>query len=154
MLVESPVTGKYAHLDPRKYPLEIFFIHGHFSADLKILFIHGNKSFHITMKQHSHQFSQHDLFLLFFIFDGNHFLQYSRKNSQPGPVKHVFLWISCLRQHSIGYFSEYLSVKTMNYIQAPHQTFKGIKIYLKFESLFVLLLYFSVLHWVWIVQND
>lgn len=43
MLVKLPVAGKHAHLDPRKYPLEIFFIHGHFSADLKILFIHGNK---------------------------------------------------------------------------------------------------------------
>lgn len=63
--VESPATGKCAHLDPRKYPLEIFFIHGHFSADLKILFIHGNEWFNITRKQHSHQLSQHNLYYCF-----------------------------------------------------------------------------------------
>lgn len=43
LLVESSVAGKNAHLDPRKYPFEIFFFHGHFSADLKIFFTHGNK---------------------------------------------------------------------------------------------------------------
>lgn len=40
------------------------------------------------MKQCSRQVSQHDLILLFFIFDGNHFLHNSRKTSLLGPMKH------------------------------------------------------------------
>lgn len=43
------------------------------------------------MKQQSHQFSQHGLILQFFVFDGNHFLHYSRKISLPDPMKYVFL---------------------------------------------------------------
>lgn len=77
--VESPATGKCAHLDPRKYPLEIFFIHGHFSADLKIWFIHGNEWFNITRKQQS-QLSQHNLFILFFVFQWKSLSSLEQKN--------------------------------------------------------------------------
>lgn len=134
MLVESSVPGKYAHLDPRKYPLEIFFFHGHFSADLKIFFIHGNKWFNTTMKQHSHQLSQHDVsFCSSFLMEITFFI-IAETNAQPGPMKQVFLWILCLRQRDIRYFPEHLSVKTMYYTQPPTKPWRVLKVYLRFES--------------------
>lgn len=112
-------SGRYAHLEPRKYPLEIFFIHGHFSADLKYcLYVAIND---LIKPWNSNLISFHSMisfynssFLMEIIF-----FTIAEKNSLPGPMKHVFLWILWSRPNDIGYFSEHFSVKTINYTHTP-----------------------------------
>lgn len=72
---------------PSEISFRDFFLPRPFFCRSEILFVHGNKLFDRSMKQCSHQFSQHDLILLLFIFYGNHFLNNSRKTSLLGPVK-------------------------------------------------------------------